>query len=736
LSPEAEQRQPRNHPTKKKALLRKKKLDGNVTSSHEHTTHTQNRTDDEYHADAREERTKRKGEEGSKMSASASASAAKSGSDVENPPPSNKGALDNVADLEKKKKEEKKATNLNKKMDRLAKKERKQSFWKLHKEELWSLVPYLWPKEQLWIRFMLLCAIFFLLASKLCNVTSPIALKIAVDRVSESRADIEWAIVAYGALRFGANFFGELKDNSFAYVSAHASRKISLRVFTHVMDLSLKFHITRKTGAVIRGCARGSESFALLLKYISFQIAPIFIEVAMVCCFLLVQYDWYFGIITFFVIFAYIGFTVPFTEWRNKFRREQTEADDRFNQKATDSLLNFETIKLFCAEPHIAHTYDEALKQTQKATLKTTQSLAGLNLGQALIITIGITASMGLAAEQVVDGNMTIGDFVLVNTFILQLYVPLNFLGTYYRMIKQCMVDVEAMFRLMGENQEVADADDAKDLVLTNPSQAKIEYENVFFSYDPKEDRKILKGVSFVVEPGQKLALVGESGAGKSTIAKLLYRLYDIQGGRILINGQDVAKCTQRSVRLNIGIVPQDCVLFNDTIEYNIGFGKLGQGEVATREEVQKASQAAQFEKFVNQTPSGYDTLVGERGLRLSGGEKQRVAIARALLKDPPIMVYDEATSSLDTHTENQIMDAIRVAAKGRTNLVIAHRLSTIMDSDRILVLSGGEVVESGNHQTLYADVNGKYRKMWDSQLQAAMKESPSTVELMEMGNK
>ena len=426
------------------------------------------------------------------------------GEDVENPPPlpavkaAGVTALDNVqrkessGDADEMNGKNKRESNLNKKMDKLAKKEQKQSFWKLHKEELWSLVPYLWPKEQIWIKFMLLCAIFFLLASKLCNVTSPIALKIAVDRVSENRSDIEWAIVAYGALRFGANFFGELKDNSFAYVSAHASRKISLRVFTHVMDLSLKFHITRKTGAVIRGCARGSESFALLLKYISFQIAPIFIEVAMVCCFLLVQYDWYFGIITFFVIFAYIGFTVPFTEWRNKFRRDQTEADDRFNQKATDSLLNFETIKLFCAEPHIAHTYDEALKQTQKATLKTTQSLAGLNLGQALIITVGITASMGLAAEQVVDGKMTIGDFVLVNTFILQLYVPLNFLGTYYRMIKQCMVDVEAMFRLMGENQEVADADDAKDLVLANPSQAKIEYENVFFSLknQPKMNEK------------------------------------------------------------------------------------------------------------------------------------------------------------------------------------------------------------------------------------------------------
>ena len=285
------------------------------------------------------------------------------------------------------------------KTPRQKKKEKKDSFWKLHKQQLWSLVPYLWPRGELWIRFMLVCAITFLLASKLCNVSSPIALKVAIDRVSEERTDIEMVIIAYGCLRFGAIFFGELKDNSFAYVATYASRKISLRTFTHVMDLSLKFHISRKTGAVIRGCARGSESFALLLKYISFQIAPIFLEVALVCIFLLVRYDWYFGLITFCVIFCYIGFTVPFTEWRNKFRRKQTECDDYFNTKATDSLLNFETIKLFCAEPHIAHTYDEALKQTQKASLKTTQSLAGLNLGQAIIITIGITASMGLAAS-------------------------------------------------------------------------------------------------------------------------------------------------------------------------------------------------------------------------------------------------------------------------------------------------------------------------------------------------
>jgi ATP-binding cassette subfamily B protein len=392
------------------------------------------------------------------------------------------------------------------------------------------------------------------------------------------------------------------------------------------------------------------------------------------------------------------------------------EADDAFNQKATDSLLNFETIKLFCAEPHIATTYDSALRRTQKATLQTYQSLAGLNLGQALIITFGITTSLALAAKQVVRGDMTVGDFVLVNTYILQLYVPLNFLGTYYRMIKQCMVDVESMFKLLRENKEVEDSPDAKALVLKSKSDASLEFDNVTFAYN-SIDRVILNRISFKVEPGMKVALVGRSGAGKSTISKLIYRLYDIQSGTIRIANQDVKQCTQRSVRLHIGIVPQDCVLFNDTIEYNIGFGKLGTGEIATQDEVEKAATHAQFDTFVKNQPLGYETLVGERGLRLSGGEKQRVAIARALLKDPPIMVYDEATSSLDTHTEKQIMEAINFASQGRTNLVIAHRLSTIMDSDQILVLKEGQIVERGDHVTLHAKEDGLYRDMWEQQL-------------------
>jgi len=593
---------------------------------------------------------------------------------------------------------------------------KKESFWKLHKQELWELLPYLWPKNKPHLRLMMFMSVVFLLASKLSNVASPIALKVAVDRITKGDDRYLEPVIIYGALRFGGSLCGELKDNCFAYVAAHASRGISLRVFTHVMDLSLRFHINRKTGAVIRACARGSESFANLLRYISFQIAPIFLEVALVCAYLFSQYDWYFAVITGGVIVAYIGFTVPFTEWRNKFRRSMVEADDAFNQKATDSLLNFETIKLFCAEPHIATTYDSALRRTQKATLQTYQSLAGLNLGQALIITFGITTSLALAAKQVLRGDMTVGDFVLVNTYILQLYVPLNFLGTYYRMIKQCMVDVESMFKLLRENKEVEDSPDAKALVLKSKADASLEFEDVAFAYN-SNDRLILNRISFKVEPGMKVALVGRSGAGKSTISKLIYRLYDIQSGIIRIANQDVKQCTQRSVRLHIGIVPQDCVLFNDTIEYNIGFGKLGTGEIATQDEVEKAAMHAQFDTFVRNQPLGYGTLVGERGLRLSGGEKQRVAIARALLKDPPIMVYDEATSSLDTHTEKQIMEAINFASQGRTNLVIAHRLSTIMDSDQILVLKEGQIVERGDHVTLHAKEDGLYRDMWEQQL-------------------
>ena len=619
------------------------------------------------------------------------------------------------------------------KLEREQKKEQDMdvNFWKQHKQELYEMLPFLWPKERPFIKVMFVVSVVALLCSKLCNVASPIALKYAVDAVVAGKFSVN-AILAYGLIRFAASLFNEIKDNAFAFVSTHASRKISLRTFTHVMSLSLRFHISRKTGSVIRACSRGSESFAALLRYISFQVAPIFLEVAMVCIYLWIFYSWYFGVITFMVIFVYAAFTIPFTEWRNKFRRQETDADDVFNQKATDSLLNYETVKLFCAEPHIAHVYDVALAKKQAASLRTTQSLTGLNLGQAVIITVGITLSLALAAREVLDDKMTVGDFVLVNTYILQLYVPLNFLGTYYRMIKQCMVDVEAMFRLMKEHEDVQDVYPNTELVLKSRADASVSFNDVKFMYNVSDGRQILKGVSFTVESGQKIAIVGSSGAGKSTISKLLYRLYDIQSGSITINGQSVANVTQRSVRSQIGIVPQDCVLFNDTIEYNIGFGKLGTSTMGTIDEVKKAAKAAQFSKFVDeQCKDGYDTLVGERGLRLSGGEKQRVAIARALLKDPPIMIYDEATSSLDTHTEKEIMLSINEAAKGRTNIVIAHRLSTIMDADCIIVLKDGLVAERGDPPSLYGDEKGLYRAMWDQQLRSAMEGGSSRVNLI-----
>ncbi len=619
------------------------------------------------------------------------------------------------------------------KLEREQKKEQDKdvNFWKQHKQELYEMLPFLWPKERPFIKVMFVVSVVALLCSKLCNVASPIALKYAVDAVVAGKFSVN-AILAYGLIRFAASLFNEIKDNAFAFVSTHASRKISLRTFTHVMSLSLRFHISRKTGSVIRACSRGSESFAALLRYISFQVAPIFLEVAMVCIYLWIFYSWYFGVITFMVIFVYAAFTIPFTEWRNKFRRQETDADDVFNQKATDSLLNYETVKLFCAEPHIAHVYDVALAKKQAASLRTTQSLTGLNLGQAVIITVGITLSLALAAREVLDDKMTVGDFVLVNTYILQLYVPLNFLGTYYRMIKQCMVDVEAMFRLMKEHEDVQDVYPNTELVLKSRADASVSFNDVKFMYNVSDGRQILKDVSFTVESGQKIAIVGSSGAGKSTISKLLYRLYDIQSGSITINGQSVANVTQRSVRSQIGIVPQDCVLFNDTIEYNIGFGKLGTSTMGTIDEVKKAAKAAQFSKFVDeQCKDGYDTLVGERGLRLSGGEKQRVAIARALLKDPPIMIYDEATSSLDTHTEKEIMLSINEAAKGRTNIVIAHRLSTIMDADCIIVLKDGLVAERGDHPSLYGDEKGLYRAMWDQQLRSAMEGGSSRVNLI-----
>lgn len=473
-----------------------------------------------------------------------------------------------------------------------------------------------------------------------------------------------------------------------------------------------------------------------LLRYITFQIFPIFFEVGLVTAYLLSKYPWYFGALTAGTIVAYIAFTVLVTEWRNKYRRLQTQSDDAFNQKAIDSLLNFETVKYFCAEQHISDVYDSSLIQVADANIASQTSLSLLNVGQNLIISAGVACAMMLAGKQVVAGRMTVGDFVLVQVFILQLYTPLNFLGTYYRMIKQSLVDVESMFALLKEGREVDDAPGAAELRVPGGSLADIQFRDVVFTYEAKRG-PILKGLNISVAAGTRVAVVGSSGAGKSTIARLLFRFYDVDLGAVLICGQDIRQCTQRSVRLAVGIVPQDCVLFNDSLRYNIGFGKLAKGELADEWEVEKAAEAAQLTTFVKQQPQGYATVVGERGLRLSGGEKQRVAIARALLKAPPIMVFDEATSALDSRTEQEIQASLAAAAKGRTNLVIAHRLSTIADADQILVLDGGVVAEGGTHAELIA-LGGLYCSMWAKQAEAASAipgpASASTADLASLG--
>lgn len=607
--------------------------------------------------------------------------------------------------------------------------EASEPFWKEHREEFLALLPFLWPKGEPRLRLFLVLAVICLFGAKVFNVLVPIALKNAVDDVSAGRVPAG-SVLCYGIFRFLSDSTREMRDCLFNYVSAYASRMISLRVFNHVQGLSLRFHLNRKTGAVLRAVSRGSSAYSDLLRYISFQILPIFFEVGLVSGYLLTKYSWYFGVITISVIVVYVSFTVTVTEWRNKYRRVQTQMDDAFNTKAVDALLNFETVKYFCAEQHIADVYDESLKAVQDANIASQQSLSLLNAGQNAIISFGVAGAMWLAGREVVNGGMTVGDFVLVNVYILQLYTPLNFLGTYYRMIKQSLVDVESMFKLLRENAEVADAPGA--VALRTGTVADVSFDKVTFTYEPKRG-PILKSVSLSVGAGQKLAVVGSSGAGKSTIARLLYRLYDVDSGIIYIAGQDIALCTQRSVRLAVGIVPQDCVLFNDTITYNIGFGKLAKGELASEAEVAEAAAAAQLTDFISKQPNGYATTVGERGLRLSGGEKQRVAIARALLKNPPVMVYDEATSALDSRTEKDIQRSMDLAARGRTNLVIAHRLSTIADADVIAVLDGGVVAECGSHSALLA-TGGLYWTMWQKQAETSSSRTESSADLTALG--
>ncbi len=570
-------------------------------------------------------------------------------------------------------------------------------------QTLKSLLPFIWAYKGRVI-FALGC----LLAAKGANVSVPIVFKHLIDGLSltaEQAFIVAPAalLLAYGVLRFSASLFTELREIVFARVTQQAVRAISLRVFRHLHALSLRFHLERQTGGLTRDIERGTRSIGSLISYTLYSILPTLVEIGLVIGILLVQYDAVFAIITLVTLALYIVFTVQVTNWRTALRRRANELDSAANARAIDSLINFETVKYFNNEAFEARRYDDELQKWTKAQETNQYSLSALNIGQAAIIAVGVTVMMWQAADRVAGGAMTIGDIVLVNAFLIQLYIPLNFLGVMYRELRQALTDIERMFGLMHEHREVADAADA---VALPPGPAGVRFEHVGFAYDAR--RPILFDVDFDIPAGSTVAVVGQSGSGKSTLARLLYRFYDVQSGAIRIDGHDLRRLTQDSLRAAIGIVPQDTVLFNDTLLYNIQYGRTG----ASRAEVEAAARAAQLEDFIAQLPEGYDTRVGERGLKLSGGEKQRVAIARALLKDPAILIFDEATSALDSKTEKAIQAQIERAARGRTALVIAHRLSTVMDADQIIVLDGGRIVERGRHAALLAG-NGAYAQMW-----------------------
>ncbi len=569
-----------------------------------------------------------------------------------------------------------------------------------------SLLPYLWPRGDTNSHVRVVLAASCLVMAKVATVTIPWVYSRAVDALSpaHSPAVVPLALIlGYGLLRVASAAFGEMRDAVFAAVQQRTTRRVALDTFRHMHGLSLRFHLDRQTGGVSRAIERGVSGVQQVLRLAVFNLLPTLFEVALVTGTIWWLFDWRYAAVTFGAVASYIFFTVAFTSWRVKYRRQMNEVDSEANTKALDSLLNYETVKYFGNEAHEAGRYDNALARYEKAAVVTQVTLNMLNVGQAVIIAGGLALIMLMAAHGVVGGTMTVGKFVLVNTYLMQLYQPLNFLGFVYASIKQGVVDTEQMFRLLSVAQEVADPPDARKLAA---SRGDLTFEDVRFGYRP--DREILHGVSFHVPPGGKLAIVGPTGAGKSTISRLLFRFYDVTAGRVLIDGQDVRGMTQASVRAAIGVVPQDTVLFNDTIRYNIAYGRVG----ASQAEVEHAARQAQVHDFVARLPEGYDTMVGERGLKLSGGEKQRVAIARTILKDPRILILDEATSALDTRTEVEIGAALRNAAANRTTVVIAHRLSTVVDADEIIVLMDGSVVERGTHAGLLA-ARGVYAGMW-----------------------
>jgi ABC-type transport system involved in Fe-S cluster assembly fused permease/ATPase subunit len=573
---------------------------------------------------------------------------------------------------------------------------------------LGTLLPYLWE-----YKWRVVIALAFLVVAKIANVGVPLVMKEVVDGL-DTRLQLVAVPVAllavYGILRFSTTLFQELRDVVFVRVAQRAMRRVALGVFRHLHSLSLRFHLDRQTGGMTRDIERGTNGISTLLSYLLFSILPVILEFALVAAVLLRRFDWRFAAVTFGAVALYIAFTVLITEWRMEIRRRANELDSRANTRAIDSLLNYETVKYFGNEEFEARRYDENLRKYEDAATRSESSLGLLNIGQSLIIAAAVTALMLLAAEGVVAGSFTLGDLVLVNGLLIQLYIPLNVLGMVYRNIKQSLIDMDRMFRLLSENREIEDRPGAMALPA---GAATVEFRSVDFFY--AKERQILSGVSFTIQAGQRVAVVGHSGSGKSTLARLLYRFYDVSRGAILVNGRDIREAKQASLRAAIGIVPQDTVLFNDTILYNIRYGRTD----ATEDEVIEAARAAHIHDFIESLPQKYETPVGERGLKLSGGEKQRVAIARALLKNPRILIFDEATSALDSRAEKAIQAELERIAVGRTTLVIAHRLSTVMDADQILVLSQGRIVERGTHAQLL-DAQGEYARMWALQQEQA----------------
>jgi ABC-type transport system involved in Fe-S cluster assembly fused permease/ATPase subunit len=571
------------------------------------------------------------------------------------------------------------------------------------------LFPYLWA-----YKWRVIAALLFMVGAKLANVSVPLLLKTLVDTMTLKPGDPAALLVVpvallvgYGALRLATSLFAELRELVFAKATEGAARSISLQVFRHLHAMSLRFHLERQTGGMTRDIERGTRGVHQLISYSLYSIIPTLIEVALVLTLLAVKFDMWFAWITIVALVVYIAFTITVTEWRTQFRKKMNEMDSTAHSRAIDSLLNYETVKYFNNEEFEAQRYDDNLERYRRAAVKSQTTLSLLNTGQQLIIASALVTMLWRATQGVVDGRMTLGDLVMVNAFMIQLYIPLNFLGVIYREIKQSLTDLEKMFTLMEREREIADVPGAVDLQLApGGMDAAVRFEGVTFAYDPA--RTILHNISFEVPAGKTVAVVGPSGSGKSTLARLLFRFYDVQQGRISIGGQDIKQVTQSSVRQAIGIVPQDTVLFNDTVEYNIAYGRPG----ASRVEVEAAAKAAHIHNFIHAAPLGYDTMVGERGLKLSGGEKQRVAIARTLLKNPPVMIFDEATSALDSANERAIQAELQGVSQNKTTLVIAHRLSTVVDAHEILVMDAGHIVERGNHAQLLA-ANGRYASMW-----------------------